>query len=505
MEKLGEGSSLQGGPVPGASEADKSLSKEVGLKALKDVDEDPAAQAVSTDKAPTGIVGSGALLNKTLGDKNLDASATGTGALLTSVAAETIGLTEASLLLGVAAAGVDRCLGAESKIPLDELAKKKEQMLAFAERKAGSDTRFIERSKATTNDSPIKSTYSGAERSGDDHVVTLKNRVIQLPDGTTKEEKIFTIFEIENKKVKGSCASVSRLTPIQQIRWEDDVEVAGLDGDKIKTNEKVIRQTRDRTRYMAKEEQKDALEFLDNQLVDLKKGGKVKKVKEVQGLPKRTKFTDGEIAIQKAFRTDLHDFKIRNMDQALDLLTQTSNGCAYLHTKSDGKPAAVHGDLKPENMMEDDGKYVIIDFGDSKTAEEIVAGMKTKGTPLYINSYDLQLKQALTTTKEQKAEIAFGQDVYAAGLSYLEILAKKNIFENPKLLEVERSQNQTTSLKRPITVDDLKQEITFGNEALAKELVEVLNQMTDNYVYARPTMEEVNAKFCELQQKYRSK
>lgn len=100
---------------------------------------------------------------------------------------------------------------------------------------------------------------------------------------------------------------------------------------------------------------------------------------------------------------------------ALKLLCDIASGMAYLHSQG-----IIHGDLKPVNVMVDENRAMIADFGLSKVRQEVSASSSSRGSAAAAGG----------TPAFVAPEVYKGQplrppaDVYAFGILCYEVLSK---------------------------------------------------------------------------------
>ncbi|KAF8340584.1 uncharacterized protein EI90DRAFT_3036066 [Cantharellus anzutake] len=101
-----------------------------------------------------------------------------------------------------------------------------------------------------------------------------------------------------------------------------------------------------------------------------------------------------------------------------------ANGLHYLHSQ---KPAIIHGDLKPENVLiSDQGEAQLCDFGLSRALNELSTGAQTTSTML---GYTIRYSSYEVIIEEMKTVFS---DVYAFGCTSIQVLFDKHPFSGIK-------------------------------------------------------------------------
>jgi len=166
-----------------------------------------------------------------------------------------------------------------------------------------------------------------------------------------------------------------------------------------------------------------------------------------------------------------------DLDQRLDIATQSARGLAYLH--SDTTTTILHGDVKPANiLLNDDLIPKISDFGisrmitvDKKYTRNVI-GAVSYVDPIYLQSGRL-------TTKS---------DVYSFGIVLLELITRKKASDSNGLLS--NFLDCYTKDKKVIELVDSEIAVT-GNMELLHSVAGMILKCLDLNVDQRPEMIDV--------------
>lgn len=175
----------------------------------------------------------------------------------------------------------------------------------------------------------------------------------------------------------------------------------------------------------------------------------------------------------------------------LRLLVQVAKGVAYLH---DFKPVVIHGDLKGNNILIDDGGNALItDFGVSKVIEDFSSGSgSTLGASFFGGATRWmapELILALVEDEGKGPELTKWSDVYAFAAVCLEVMTGKLPYPhrtNSHAVTVDKMRGMRPSSGAALGLDKLGE----GYVKIEKELWEEVEKCWDEW-YLRPRMAEL--------------
>ncbi|CRX38190.1 protein kinase domain-containing protein [Estrella lausannensis] len=219
-----------------------------------------------------------------------------------------------------------------------------------------------------------------------------------------------------------------------------------------------------------------------------------KEVKSIPGLQPQAKITaeEGTVKVFTLFESD-----ITNLEREIsynDLMKGVADlafGLAHMHRDmGDAKPAFVHRDMKPENILFGKSKgqlqFCICDFDSAHLADGEVHS-NVLDSPKYLTEDEKLIKQLLEKgdtqplTMHAKAHINDfyrSLDVRNMGLVFITLIAGRS----PESIEEE------------ITLDDVAPNIKMdanADEVKLQQLCELVSQMTEPWWDKRPSMEQV--------------